>query len=50
MYTNHMLYQINEWSDIRNHDIIYKLLSNNDNPPKEFFKIMFPNNFQLIAP
>ena len=38
MYNDHILYLINEWSDILNHDIILRVLSNKNTPPKELSK------------
>lgn len=36
IYNDHILYRINEWSDIINHDIILKFLSRQSTPLKEF--------------
>lgn len=38
MYNDHILYLINEWSNISNHDMILKVLTNKNTPPKEFSK------------
>lgn len=46
VYIDHILYQINLWSEILNHDIILKLLSNKNTPPKKFSCLLF-NSLQI---
>lgn len=36
MYSDYILYRMNEWSDILNQDIIFKLLSNKNTKTKAF--------------
>lgn len=36
MYSDYILYRMNEWSDILNQDIIFKLLSNKNTQTKAF--------------
>lgn len=38
MYNDHILYLINEWSAILDHDNILKVLSDKNTPPKKFSK------------
>lgn len=44
MYNDQNLYLINEWSDILNHDIILKVISNKNTPPKDFSKLLSLSN------
>lgn len=47
MHNDQILYLINEWSGIPNHDIILELLSNKNTSPKKFHFYYCPYKLHL---